>query len=195
MLHCEENISRRRFRTCFQGEQHYLPGVCRTKIKNKNYELKRSIKPVMPAISCYHRLLRTSGAGYHGWRARIRPGRSRQIRQGGCQQRICGINVRDHQFPLSILKVWSPNGKIKNTVLDSFLRKEARKGKKVRHFSMHVLRHTFATCCIEGGMKPKTLQRILGHSNIGITMNLYVHITEDEKHREIDLVADALKVV
>ena len=31
--------------------------------------------------------------------------------------------------------------------------------------------------------------------NIGITMNLYVHITEDEKHREIDLVADALKVI
>ncbi|MBR0147087.1 MAG: tyrosine-type recombinase/integrase [Eubacterium sp.] len=60
---------------------------------------------------------------------------------------------------------------------------------------MHVLRHTFATRCIEGGMKPKTLQKILGHSNIGITMNLYVHITEDEKHREIDLVADALKVV
>ena len=43
--------------------------------------------------------------------------------------------------------------------------------------------------------KEKTLQKILGHSNIGITMNLYVHITEDEKQREIDLVADALKVV
>ncbi len=40
-------------------------------------------------------------------------------------------------------------------------------------------------------MMPKTLQKILGHSNIGITMNLYVHITEDEKHKEIDLVADA----
>jgi site-specific recombinase XerD len=60
---------------------------------------------------------------------------------------------------------------------------------------MHVLRHVFATRCIEAGMKPKTLQWILGHSNIGITMNLYVHITEEEKHREIDLVADALKVV
>ena len=45
---------------------------------------------------------------------------------------------------------------------------------------------------IEAGMKPKTLQQILGHSNIGITMNLYVHITEDEKLREINLVADAL---
>lgn len=65
----------------------------------------------------------------------------------------------------------------------------------IPRFSMHVLSHTFATRCIEGGMKPKTLQKISGHSNIGITMNLYVHITEDEKHREIDLVADALKVV
>jgi hypothetical protein len=45
---------------------------------------------------------------------------------------------------------------------------------------------------IEASMKPKTLQHILGHSNIGITMNLYVHITEDEKLREINLVADAL---
>ncbi|SFB39037.1 Phage integrase family protein [Acetitomaculum ruminis DSM 5522] len=60
---------------------------------------------------------------------------------------------------------------------------------------MHVLRHTFATRCIEAGMKPKTWQQILGHSNIGITMNLYVHITEDEKLREINLVADALKVI
>lgn len=65
----------------------------------------------------------------------------------------------------------------------------------IKHFSMHVLRHTFATRCIEGGMMQKTLQKILGHSNIGITMNLYVHITEDEKHKEIDLVADALNVV
>ena len=43
-------------------------------------------------------------------------------------------------------------------------------------FSMHVLRHTFAARRIERGMKPKTLQKILGHSNIGITMNLYVRI-------------------
>ena len=63
----------------------------------------------------------------------------------------------------------------------------------IKRFSMHVLRHTFATRCIEGRMTPKTLQKILGHSNIGITMNLYVHITEEEKQKEIDLVAEALK--
>ena len=65
----------------------------------------------------------------------------------------------------------------------------------IDRFSMHVLRHTFVTRCIEAGMKPKTLQTILGHSNIGITMNLYVHTTEEQKHKEIDLVADALKVI
>ena len=83
---------------------------------------------------------------------------------------------------------------VKNSTYDTGLFKHCdRVG--IPHFSMHVLKHTFATRCIEGGMKPKTLQKILGHSNIGITMNLYVHITEDEKHREIDLVADALKVI
>ena len=83
---------------------------------------------------------------------------------------------------------------VKNSTYDTGLFKYCdRVG--IPRFSMHVLRHTFATRCIEAGMKPKTLQKILGHSNIGITMNLYVHITEDEKHREIDLVADALKVV
>lgn len=83
---------------------------------------------------------------------------------------------------------------VKNSTYDTALFKICDKV-GIKRFSMHVLRHTFATRCIEAGMMPKTLQKILGHSNIGITMNLYVHITEDEKHKEIDLVADALNVV
>lgn len=83
---------------------------------------------------------------------------------------------------------------IKNSTYDTALFKICEKT-GIPRFSMHVLRHTFATRCIEGGMKPKTLQIILGHSNIGITMNLYVHTTEEEKLKEIELVADALKVV
>lgn len=34
-----------------------------------------------------------------------------------------------------------------------------------------------ATRCIEANMRPETLQVILGHSNVGIIMNLYVHVT------------------
>ena len=83
---------------------------------------------------------------------------------------------------------------VKNSIYDTMLFKLCDKA-GIPKFSMHVLRHTFATRCIEAGMKPKTLQTILGHSNIGITMNLYVHTTEEQKHKEIDLIADALKVV
>ena len=63
----------------------------------------------------------------------------------------------------------------KNSAYDTTLFKICDKA-GIPHFSMHVLRHTMATRCIEANMRPKTLQVILGHSNVGITMNLYVHI-------------------
>ncbi len=84
-----------------------------------------------------------------------------------------------------------PNGTYCARFVDRFGKRKSKRSKKLQE----VLRHTFAARCIEGGMMPKTLQKILGHSNIGITMNLYVHITEEEKQREIDLVACALNVV
>ena len=83
---------------------------------------------------------------------------------------------------------------VKNSTYDTALFKICDKA-NIKRFSMHVLRHTFATRCIEGGMLPKTLQKILGHSNIGITMNLYVHITEEEKLKEINMVSNALNLV
>lgn len=83
---------------------------------------------------------------------------------------------------------------VKNSTYDTALFKICDKV-GIKRFSMHVLRHTFATRCIEAGMKPKTLQKILGHSSIQITMDLYVHVTEEEKQKEIDLVAEALKVI
>lgn len=83
---------------------------------------------------------------------------------------------------------------VKNSTYDTMLFKVCKKA-EIHQFAMHVLRHTFATRCIEAGMMPKTLQTILGHSNIGITMNLYVDTKEEQKQKEINMVADALKVV
>lgn len=41
--------------------------------------------------------------------------------------------------------------------------------------NFHALRHTFATRCVEVGFDIKSLSEILGHSNVNITMNRYVH--------------------
>lgn len=51
--------------------------------------------------------------------------------------------------------------------------------------SPHTLRHTFATRAFEKGMKPKTVQEILGHSSLNMTMDLYTHVTESTKAEEM----------
>lgn len=53
-------------------------------------------------------------------------------------------------------------------------------------FSAHTFRHTFATRCIEAGILPKTLQKYLGHATLQMTMDLYVHITEEFKMEELE---------
>jgi len=39
----------------------------------------------------------------------------------------------------------------------------------------HCLRHTFATRCVEAGVDIKSLSEILGHTNVNITLNRYIH--------------------
>ena len=58
----------------------------------------------------------------------------------------------------------------------------------VQKFSVHAFRDTFATRAIESGMNPKTLQEILGHSNISMTMNLYAHVMDTTKIEEMQQV-------
>lgn len=77
----------------------------------------------------------------------------------------------------------------KNSAYDTAIYKLCEKA-QIEKFSMHTLRHTFATRCIEAGMNPKTLQVILGHSNISMTLNRYVHVTDDEKSKEINKLAE-----
>ena len=39
----------------------------------------------------------------------------------------------------------------------------------------HVLRHTFCTRMAERGMNPKTMQYLMGHADITVTLNVYTH--------------------
>lgn len=46
---------------------------------------------------------------------------------------------------------------------------------KLENVNYHALRHTFATRCVELGFEIKSLSEILGHANVNITLNRYVH--------------------
>lgn len=50
----------------------------------------------------------------------------------------------------------------------------------------HALRHTFATRCIEVGIDIKTLSELMGHSNVSITLNTYVHSSMELKRQQIE---------
>jgi integrase len=53
-------------------------------------------------------------------------------------------------------------------------------------YKFHILRHTFATDCIEVGMDPKSLSEILGHASVEITLNKYVHSSYNTKKKYLE---------
>lgn len=60
--------------------------------------------------------------------------------------------------------------------------------------TMHTCRHSFATRCIELGFDIKTLSEILGHANVTITMNRYVHPSMDLKRENMNKLSVLLGV-
>lgn len=53
--------------------------------------------------------------------------------------------------------------------------KKILKYAEMEYHNYHKLRHTFATNCAENGFDVKTLSVVLGHSNVNLTLNRYVH--------------------
>lgn len=56
----------------------------------------------------------------------------------------------------------------------------------IADINFHTLRHTFATRCVENNVDTKTLSEILGHSNVSITLNYYVHPSFDVKRNQLE---------
>lgn len=54
----------------------------------------------------------------------------------------------------------------------------------------HVCRHTFCSNMAKSGMNPKTLQYIMGHSDISVTLNVYIHVNFDDAKAEVLRVAN-----
>lgn len=55
----------------------------------------------------------------------------------------------------------------------------------------HVARHTFCSNMAKSGMNPKTLQKIMGHSDIGVTLNTYTHVNFEDMREEMQKVINS----
>ena len=55
----------------------------------------------------------------------------------------------------------------------------------------HVCRHTFCSNMAKSGMNPKTLQYIMGHSDISVTLNVYTHLNYDDAEEEMQKVVES----
>ena len=50
----------------------------------------------------------------------------------------------------------------------------------------HVCKHTFCSIMAKSVMNPKTLQYIMGHSDISVTLNIYTHLKYEDVEKEVD---------
>ena len=56
----------------------------------------------------------------------------------------------------------------------------------IEPIKFHALRHTYATRLFEAGIPPKTVQHLMGHSDIETTMNIYTHVMKEHKLEAIE---------
>lgn len=58
----------------------------------------------------------------------------------------------------------------------------------IEHMSSHSLRHTYATRAIEAGVTPVVLQKLMGHTDVTITLNTYTSVFDKYKETELEKV-------
>lgn len=58
--------------------------------------------------------------------------------------------------------------------------------KSLPHITPHVCRHTYCSHMASSGMNPKHLQYLMGHSDIGVTLNTYTHIELENVAKEMN---------
>ena len=71
-----------------------------------------------------------------------------------------------------------------NQKTDNGLCHECRKV-QMPNITPHVCRHTYCSNMAKSGINPKTLQYLMGHSDISVTMNVYTHIGFDDAEEEL----------
>ncbi len=76
----------------------------------------------------------------------------------------------------------------RRSTINNELKRVLKKEFGITDISSHSLRHTYGTRCIESGVAPVVVQRLMGHKDISVTLNTYTSVFDKFKEREIDKV-------
>ena len=79
-------------------------------------------------------------------------------------------DTRNHVIDRTTIRLWN---------------KQVCEDAGLRRIKIHGFRHTFATMCFNAGLKIETVSKLLGHSSIKTTLDIYTHptVTEEDKQR------------
>lgn len=98
------------------------------------------------------------------------------------EQMEIGKNNKDQQLFLS------PKGNYVDARNANAILKLRLKDLGITGISTHSLRHTYGTRCIEAGMRAVALQRLMGHTDVSITLNTYTSVFNKYKESELEKV-------
>ena len=101
--------------------------------------------------------------------------------------------IPEHKDPNAYFLTGKINQYIEPRTMENHF-KRILKELDIENAHFHTLRHTFATRCVEVGFDIKSLSEILGHANVNITLNRYVHPSMDLKQKNMEKLSDLFSV-
>ena len=102
------------------------------------------------------------------------------IRDSIIEQMVIAENNPDKQLFIS------NNGKLIDGKNVNRILKERLSKLEIEGITTHSLRHTYGTRCVEAGMRAVALQRLMGHTDVSITLNTYTSVFDKFRDDELD---------